>query len=97
VLYLVAWQGNAVVNAVVLLALAVLVFVPVRYVYPSRTPVLQSLTLVLGAVWGISMLVVIATLPRVAPPALIVSLIFPVYYIVLSLVLDGRRRMAGIR
>ena len=39
-------------TAGILLGLAVLVFVPIRYVYPSRTVVLQSLTLALGTVWG---------------------------------------------
>ena len=35
-------------NATVLVVLAVLVFVPIRYVYPSRTPRHQTLTLALG-------------------------------------------------
>ena len=31
---------------------AVLVFVPIRYVYPSRTTALKWPTLVLGAMWA---------------------------------------------
>ena len=36
-LYLYVWRLPPIVNAAILLALAVLVFVPIRYVYPSRT------------------------------------------------------------
>ncbi len=42
VLYLFVARLTPVVNAVILLSLAVLVFVPIRYVYPSRTPTLQG-------------------------------------------------------
>jgi len=42
-----------VVNGTLLLALAVLVFVPVRFIYPSRTPGWRIPTNVLGALWGI--------------------------------------------
>src|SRR5688572_21964232 len=40
--------GSPEVNAAILLALAVLVFVPIRYVYPSRTTTFMTLTNVLG-------------------------------------------------
>ena len=38
---------------VILLALAVMVFVPLRYVYPSRTTVLRLPTNVMAAIWGV--------------------------------------------
>lgn len=81
-------------NGVVLLALAALVFVRNGYVYPTRTPVLRGLTLALAGIWGVLLLGIILRLPRVPPGLLIVSLVFPVYYSVLSLVLDARRRGA---
>ena len=41
------------VNAAILLGFAVLVFVPIRYVYPSRTPMLpRSRRTCSGVVWG---------------------------------------------
>jgi phosphatidylcholine synthase len=89
-LYLAAWSMP--VNAAVLLALAILVFVPVRYVYPSRTPVLRSLTIGLGIMWGVLLLVMLWRMPAVSPVVFWVSLIFPVYYVALSLVFDQRRR-----
>ena len=44
----------------VLLVCAVLVFVPIGYVYPSRTEALQALTLVLTTVWLASYAVLVA-------------------------------------
>jgi phosphatidylcholine synthase len=92
VLYLVGFRSPPVLNAAVLLTLAALVFVPIRYVYPSRTPTLRVLTLLLGLVWGGLMMGIIFTLPE-APAALLwASLGFPVYYLALSLGLEWRRR-----
>jgi phosphatidylcholine synthase len=91
VLYLVAFHATAAVSAMVLAVLAMLVFVPIHYVYPSRTPVLRPLTVTLGLAWAVSMLVAIATLPAVPVPILYGSLVFPAYYVVLSLALQRRR------
>ena len=46
------WICRRGLNAAILLGLAVLVFVPIRYVYPSRTPIWPVPTNLLGAVWG---------------------------------------------
>ena len=77
------------VNAAVLLLLAVLVFVPIRYVYPSRTPTLRWLTNALGIVWTVALfyLLLVPTAPRWVVTA---SLAYPVYYVVLSLALQRR-------
>jgi phosphatidylcholine synthase len=77
-------------NATILLGLAVLVFVPIRYVYPSRTPQLQVPTLVLGLIWGVLMCVMVWTMPAVPRVVLWASLLFPVYYVALSLTLQFR-------
>ena len=79
------------VNGVILLALAALVFVPIRYLYPSRTPVLQVPTNVLGAVWGVLMLVMLWQYPAISRPVFVGSLVFPTYYVALSLALQFRR------
>jgi phosphatidylcholine synthase len=83
------------VNAAILLFLAVMVFVPIRYIYPSRTPTLRPLTNLLGAAWGVLMLLMLWQAPDVTPAVFWVSLIFPVYYAVLSLVLEFSRRKAA--
>ena len=92
VLYLAVLGWSTTTNALVLTALAVLVFVPIRYVYPSRTPVLMLPTNALGAVWGGALLVILWRYP--SPPAalVMVSLAYPLYYLVLSLVLHFRRK-----
>lgn len=93
-LYLIAIGFAPLVNAVVLMVLSVLVFVPIRYIYPSRTPTLRVLSLALGAMWGAMAGAIIALLP--APPAWLVwgSLAYPGYYAALSVWLhfgsDGR-------
>ena len=90
-LYLHAADGSDVFNAVVLLALVILVFVRIGYVYPSRTPVLRGLTNALGVIWGVMMLAVVWLLPSVPRSLLILSLFFPVYYTVLSVWLHSQR------
>ncbi len=91
VVYLLVLRLPALVNAAVLTTLAVLVFVPVRYVYPSRTPTGMWVTVPFGAVWAVLMLAVIWWLP--SPPRWLVWSTFPflVYYNVLSLWLTVRR------
>jgi phosphatidylcholine synthase len=80
------------VNAIVLVVLAVMVFVPIRYVYPSRTMTLKVPTLVLGTLWAALVTWMIWRLPAVDGPWPLLSLIFPAYYFVLSLWLHARSR-----
>jgi phosphatidylcholine synthase len=94
VLYLLAFQASPAVNAIVLLVLSALVFVRIGYVYPSRTPVLQTLTLALGAVWALALAAIIVMWPSAPRWLLIGSLAFPVYYLVLSLILNKQRAAA---
>ena len=90
-LYLHAARTPDLFNAALLLALVVMVFVRIGYVYPSRTPVLRGLTNLFGAAWALMMLWVVWLLPDVPRWLLIVSLFFPVYYTVLSFWLHARR------
>jgi phosphatidylcholine synthase len=90
--YLVVLATPQAFNAAVLLTLAVLVFVPIAYVYPSRTPTLRGVTLALGLAWAALMLVMIWQFPDVSRVVAYLSLVFPVYYVALSLALDARRR-----
>jgi len=77
-------------NAAILIGLAVLVFVPIRYVYPSRTITLQAATNLLGAAWAVLILIIVWRLPAADGPWLALSLVFPVYYTLLSLWLHFR-------
>lgn len=90
-LYLYAARTPDLFNAVLLLALVVMVFVRIGYVYPSRTPVFRGLTNLLGGLWAVIMLAVVWLLPDAPRWLVIVSLFFPVYYSVLSFWLHARR------
>jgi phosphatidylcholine synthase len=92
-LYVAGWPSW--VNGAILLALAVLVFVPIRYVYPSRTPIVPWLTNALGVVWGVLMLVMMWQYPAVSRPVFFASLVYPAYYAGLSLLLEWRRYQRG--
>lgn len=90
-LYIVALGTGPTANALILLALAALVFVRTGYVYPSRTPVLRGMTIALGAVWALMIVLITWQLPAPAKPLVLVSLFFPLYYFVLSFYLHARR------
>lgn len=79
------------VNATILASLVVLVFVPVRYIYPSRTRALRVPTLALGTMWAVLFAWMIWRLPATDGPWTMLSLIFPVYYVALSLWLQAGR------
>ncbi len=84
VLYLLVSGWAPLTNAAVLLALVALVFVPIRYVYPSRTNTWRLATNALGALWAGLTLVILWQYPAVSPAAVWVWLLFPAYYTLLS-------------
>ena len=88
-LYSLGWPRA--LNAALVVGFAVAVFVPIRYVYPSRTVTFRALTIALGLAWGATVLYLFTRLP--APPhgLVVASLAFPVYYLGLSLALQQRR------
>lgn len=90
--YLVALRLPAAINAGFLLLCAAGVFVPIGYVYPSRTVQFRRLTVIAGIVWGAMVAAIIWLLPD--PPRWLVlsSLAYPIYYFALSFVLHGSRR-----
>jgi phosphatidylcholine synthase len=90
-LYLFAAGLSPVANGVILLVLSAFVFVRTGYIYPSKTPVLRRVTIALGVVWGAMIAAIILSLPDVNPVLLRVSLFYPLYYSILSFVLDRRR------
>jgi phosphatidylcholine synthase len=91
-LYLFVFQFAPAVNAAILLAFAVLVFVPLRYVYPSRTIAFGTLTNLLGGVWALILVWIVWRLPATDGPWVTLSLVFPIYYMALSVWLHFRDR-----
>jgi phosphatidylcholine synthase len=92
VFYLFVARWPAEVNGVILLVLVVLVFVPIRYLYPSRSRVLQAPSIALGVIWAVLMLVMLWQFPAVSRTVFFASLVFPIYYAIASLWLELARR-----
>jgi phosphatidylcholine synthase len=98
VLYLFMFPLPRWMNLIIILALAVGVFVPIKYLYPSRTRVLRPLTLLLTSVWGVLMVLTLARYPEGHRAALYGSFLYVLYYFGMSAYLTSsdaaRRRTA---
>ncbi|MDE2179470.1 MAG: CDP-diacylglycerol O-phosphatidyltransferase [candidate division NC10 bacterium] len=84
-------------NAVFTLFAAVMVLVPIRYIYPGRTRTLRSLTIGLCIMWTAALLILLWQLPDSSPSLVAWSLLYPIYYTVLSFGLHWRFRSEGGR
>jgi phosphatidylcholine synthase len=91
VFYLFFWQMNAWVNLGVLLGLAVLSFVPIKYVYPSRLDYLthsvslRFLMLLATVLWGITIAGLLWIYPSTNQTLVSVSMGYLVLYVAISL------------
>lgn len=94
--YLVDWRLPPAANAAILALLITLVFVPLRYVYPSRTVTWRPMTLVLGVMWGVCLTMAVWRLPAGGGLWSWLSLVFPVYYVALSLRLTAAERRSRL-
>ena len=72
-------------TGLILVICSILVFVPVKYVYPSRTKKFRSTNLLTTAIWLASYAVLLAQMPNPNPIVVAISLAYLVYYAVLSL------------
>lgn len=77
-------------NVATLVGFSVLVFVPIRYLYPSKNPTAQRTTYVLGAIWGACAVALLSEFPVPSVQLGWLSLFFPVYYLGISLHLHFR-------
>lgn len=83
--YTIVFRLTPIVVAITLLICAILVFVPIRYLYPSRTVALRPLTVVLTALWMVGYALILQQMPHPSPLLLDFSLFYLVYYVALSL------------
>ncbi len=90
--YVVVLELSPVVATTILLGCAVLVFVPVKYLYPSRTKVFRSLNLVLAALWLVLYAVILAGVPQPSIIAVSLSLAYLAYYLLASIYLTATTR-----
>jgi len=84
VLYLLVMQLNPWLNLVILAVLNILVFVPIKYVYPSRNQRLRTLTLILTYLYGIIGIWGVVQYPDVPRWVVWSSFIYVGYYALLS-------------
>jgi phosphatidylcholine synthase len=83
------------ISLCLLLGLAILTFVPLRYLYPSQGGALNRLTYILGVIWAGLLIGILIGLPPEGPFAArtanhpiqwmaLLSLVFPLYYLAAS-------------
>ncbi len=70
--------------AAILLMFAVFTFLPVKFVYPSRTTFLRPLTLILGILFTLQLVALMYYFDNSSPLLIYSSFIFPFYYFGLS-------------
>ena len=87
------------VAAAVLVVFSILVFVPVRYIYPSRTKALRRLNLALAGIWLATYALLLLQFPDPHPALIAASLGYIAYYMgasaYLTVVGAARRRGGG--
>jgi phosphatidylcholine synthase len=91
--YLYCLHLGALAGTIIVAVFAVMVFVPIKYIYPNRTRPLRALTLTLGVAWGVVTLTLLAELPAYHPVLLYASLSFIAYYLIASFILHARAAM----
>lgn len=99
ILYLYVLGASPAVTVGLMSLLAVLVFVPIHYIYPTRTLLLRPVTLGLGVIWAFVMTFVAYDVEHAwAVPLAWASLSYVAYYCVLSGInhVQMHRRMSGV-
>src|SRR6478609_7448885 len=87
-LYAILGHTDPTMLGALLLICSALVFVPIRYIYPTRTVALMPITLGLGTLWGIAVLILLLQLPHPDPWLVNLSYLYIVYYVAASLYLN---------
>jgi phosphatidylcholine synthase len=87
-------------TAAILVVCSALVFVPIKYIYPSRTRVFRKANLLLTAVWLVTYAVMLLQMPNPNDAVVVLSLGYLVYYLASSVYLtlngtSGRSRRSG--
>lgn len=88
--YLYIFAIPPMVSAAITFGLAILVFAPLKFVYPSRTIFMRPTSVLLGIVWGLVGLVVINALPERRMDLAALTLLYPIYYTGLSFYLQWK-------
>jgi phosphatidylcholine synthase len=88
--YAIVFEPGSATLASVLVVCSLLVFVPIRYVYPTRTVAFRRLSLALTGLWLIIYAAILLQMPE--PDALLLgfSILYLFYYFGISLYLTGK-------
>jgi phosphatidylcholine synthase len=89
--YLFTLRPPAWASLALIVALALLTFVPWRYLYPSQRAPYSRLTNLLAVVWVALLLLILAQWPATPRWLVLLSLAFPAYYMLMSWALTLRR------
>lgn len=87
IFYLYFLELGPITNGIILGILSGLVFVPVKYVSYSTRP-FRRWTALVSLAYGVMLLAIVITMERPDVHLVLVSLVFPLYYVVLSLYLN---------
>jgi phosphatidylcholine synthase len=91
-----ATQHGPALPGLLCLLLSALTVLPVRFVYPNLAPPPWRWPILGGAlVWLVLLAAMLPAYPRPAPVLLWASLVYPAFYVWLSVVLDRRARRRG--
>jgi phosphatidylcholine synthase len=85
VVYMLVLELNPVLNFIFFVIFNILIFVPIKYIYPTRTIRLKKLTMGLSVVFGILALAGLILYPNEPKWIWWASLLYGVYYVGLSL------------
>jgi phosphatidylcholine synthase len=88
--YVIVFNLSSLEVAWVLAVSSILVFIPIRYIYPTRTVAFRGLSLFLTALWLVSYAAILFQMPHPQPLILGFSILYLVYYFGLSLYLSGK-------
>jgi phosphatidylcholine synthase len=88
--YAIIFHQSPLLTGIILLICSLLVFIPIRYLYPSRTIFLRPLTLVLTALWLLCYALIVQQMPAPSPWLMYLSLLYIIYYVGMSLYLTFR-------
>ena len=78
--YVIVFDLDAAAVGAMLLVCSLLVFVPIRYIYPSRTVAFRKLTLTLTTLWLLSYIGILVQMPNPDPVLQALSLLYLAYY-----------------
>jgi len=94
VLYIYLFELGPVIGSAIIIVCAVMVLIPFKFLYPSRTPYWYGTTMVLSSIYMALVLIMMYYLTAAPAWLPLVSLFYPGYYVILSFYLVYRKRRA---